>query len=128
MYVAAERESFIAPFLACPFEMVTFTCTVNDSNYYSSGRLGTTYWQVGPDIDYRPCDLPHADSGIQKECGPSSAFVARPRYQVGSYYTSTLQVVANSSLNGTRIRCYVPDGRGGERTVGKGRLEVIGKS
>ena len=126
MYVAAKRESFIVPPPTCPFETVIFTCTVNDSNYYNGGRLGTTSWQVGPDI-YRPCDLPHADSGIQKECGPSSAFVARPRYQVGSYYTSTLNVTAHPSLNGTRVRCYVPDGRGGGRTVGRGRLEVIGK-
>ena len=97
------------------------------TNHYNGGRLGTTYWQVGSDNDYRPCALPHADSTIQKECGPSSAFVARPRSHVGSYYMSILQVIAIPSLNGTRVRCYVPDGQGGERTIGIGRLEVIGK-
>ena len=126
-HTAAERESFTVPPPTCPSETVTFTCTVNDPNYHNTGRLGTTSWQVGPDNNYRPCDLPHADSGIQKECGPSSAFVARSIYQVGSYYTSTLNVTAHPSLNGTRVRCYVPDGRGGGRTVGRGRLEVIGK-
>ena len=100
---------------------------MNDFNHHNGGRLGTTYWQVGSDNDYRPCALPHADSTIQKECGPSSAFVARPRSHVGSYYMSILQVIATPSLNGTRVRCYVPDGQGGERTVGQGRLEVIGK-
>ena len=48
------------------------------------------------------------------------AFVARPRSHVGSYYTSVLQVTAHPSLNGTSVRCYVPDGQGGERTVGRG--------
>ena len=99
---------------------------MNDSNHYNGGRLATTYWQVGPDSTYRPCALPHVDSGIVKECGPNDAFVARSRSRVDSYYTSILQVIAHPSLNGTSVRCYVPDGRGGERTVGQGRLEVIG--
>ena len=123
MYVAAERESFTAPFPACPFETVTFACTVDDPNHYNGGRLGTTYWQVG---NSRPCALPHADPEIIKECGPGNAFVARLTSSSGSYYTSILQVTAHPSLNGTRVRCYVPDGRRAERTVGIGTLEVIG--
>ena len=99
---------------------------MNDSNHHNGGRLGTTYWQVGPDIDYRPCDLPHADDTIIKECGPNNAFVARSQPSRSSYYTSTLEVTAHPSLNGTMVQCYVPNGRGGERTVGRGRLEVIG--
>ena len=126
-HIDAEWESFTAPPPTCPSETVTYNCTVNDTNRYNGGRLGTTYWQVGPDHDYRPCALPHVDSTIQKECGPSSAFAARPQSRVGSYYTSTLQVIATPSLNGTSVRCYVPDGQGRERTIGIGRLEVIGK-
>ena len=102
---------------------MTFTCTVNDSNHHNGGRLATTYWQVGSDKD---CALPHVDTTIVKECGTNNAFVARSQPPSDSYYTSTLQVIAHPSLNGSSVRCYVPDGQGGERTVGQGRLEVIG--
>ena len=123
MYVAAERESFTAPFPACPFETVTFACTVDDPNHYNGGRLGTTYWQVG---NSRPCALPHADPEIVCECGPNDAFEARSQPPHGGYDTSALRVNAHSSLNGTRVRCYVFDEQRQERTVGRGRLEVIG--
>ena len=113
----------MAPPPVCPLKNATFTCTVNDPNHYNGGRLGTTYWQVGSS---HPCALPHADPEIVRECGPNDAFEARSHPPHGGYYTSALRVNAHPSLNGTRVWCYVFDGRGGERTVGRGRLEVIG--
>ena len=91
----------------------------------SESRPDATYWHVG-DGENQQCVLPHYArlSGHARECGPNNTFVATLAPPVRNCFPSMLTANADPSLNSTNVRCYVALGN---RTIGEGRLIVIGK-
>ena len=111
---------FTAALPTCPGDTFTFRCTVGGD------MSGETTWIVGGSSE---CSLQHRSTS-SSICGPSDAFIARPRTGFGTSatsFTSTLGGTAIITLDDTLVECFSGTAVNSSNRVGGNTLQILGQ-
>ena len=104
---------FIPPPPTCPFDTITFECTV-------AGDNGVTFWRL--DGGSTSCILLHRDTSVTSVC---NVFTAMFENTSTNFFPTTLSATASPALNATLVECLGPAFPG--TIVGDSTIEIIGK-